>query len=71
MKKEQTTQHPIPESLLKRIEREKAAADEQIQRISNLYQQTVQTLLAGYAASLDPDKTYSVSEDGKHLVENG
>lgn len=71
MKKEQTTQHPIPESLLKRIEREKAAAEEQVSRINNLYQQTVQTLLAGYAASLDESKTYTIGPDGTTLIENG
>lgn len=65
------TEHPIPQNLLKRIEREKAAAEEQINRINTIYGQTVQNLLAGYAASLDPDKTYTIGPDGTTLIENG
>lgn len=63
--------HKLPGVLADRIQSEVNAANAKIDQINAECRKTLSLLIAGYSASLDPAKTYSLSNDLKYLDEYG
>lgn len=66
---EQFPKQQLPKALSDRLIAERDSANAQIERINTSFQKTVSLLFEGFATSLDPKKSYTLSSDLKTFVE--
>lgn len=65
----QQTTIQLPKVLSDRLLSERESATARIEQINTSFQKTVSLLFEGYAASLDPKKKYTLSNDFKSVIE--
>ncbi len=65
----QQTTIQLPKVLTDRLLSERESATARIEQINTSFQKTVSLLFEGYAASLDPKKKYTLSNDFKSVIE--